>query len=352
MVQMQLGEILPMALLDIRLRHLREKHDHLGEKAIEWLIKHLLDSLEESGPRLSDGKSGGLWPATEDNSFVWKDSLPKLAHLERLISDINAIIKSYTTKSWEAMHQDPTRYIGPVDRARLFPNLERQPLKLSTTERARLLEALICFDIYCNAFFYDGGVLFQGNWAFRRLICKSRTNPNKYLGTQQRMKNFYTMLNFILDRFALLLRTVDASLCNKSGLGNVTVTKGFFRFIDRSRKEHEAFLQYLCSKGYSMLLRLEDLKGETQREFVVAIFLRFCSLHRPPILLEESLDCLDYPSQWMPWLDSNWYNQMWGWWELETGFWDKERLDRLRERVESWVSRQRQFTSHSNWAGE
>ncbi|RSM11396.1 hypothetical protein CEP52_003033 [Fusarium oligoseptatum] len=102
---------------------------------------------------------------------------------------------SYATKRWEEMQEEPTRYVNP--RANLFPHLEPEPLKLSNTEYNRLLDTLISFDIYCNAFFYDGKVLFDGNWSFRRLICKSRTNPNRDLPTNKRMKNFYTMLYLI-----------------------------------------------------------------------------------------------------------------------------------------------------------
>ncbi|CAJ0544257.1 Ff.00g035260.m01.CDS01 [Fusarium sp. VM40] len=94
------------------------------------------------------------------------------------------------------------------------------------------------------------------------------------------VRAFQTVLRFVFREYEHLLNGIhDRIACcthlHRPGTSDTPWLRQRQEFLDRSPRDHVQFIAYLCSQGYYVLLRSQDMDSITREERILSLYMRF-----------------------------------------------------------------------------
>ncbi|KAI6774799.1 hypothetical protein HG530_001557 [Fusarium avenaceum] len=101
-----------------------------------------------------------------------------------------------------------------------------------------------------------------------------------YQDKLQCVRAFQTVFRFLFREYEHLLNGIhDRIACStglhRPGTNNTPWLRQRQEFLDRSPRDHVQFIAYLCSQGYYLLLRSQDMDSITREERILSLYMRF-----------------------------------------------------------------------------
>ncbi|KAJ3535788.1 hypothetical protein NM208_g6984 [Fusarium decemcellulare] len=233
-----------------------------------------------------------VWPILESpplESSTWEINLCVICHLFRLSREADHCIARYADEAWAKVQDEAeiyailefTNYFGPLPEP---PPLRRTPLLLSPSERKRLEEAFLTFDIYRHTTHYDTTILreVEIDWPIQMPIAWPWFIREGFQAPDWKLRAFQSIFSFIFNKYHFLVHRLTKRLERQRDSGMLLRSidnlgpNRVWQFLQRTPHEELTFIAYLCSHGYFLLVSLEHMDSECLERFILTMFLWRC----------------------------------------------------------------------------
>ncbi|KAF4462690.1 hypothetical protein FALBO_10479 [Fusarium albosuccineum] len=306
-------------------------------------IQHEITYME---PRQAQEQFQSILESPHLELSAWETNLLAICHLFRLSREADHFIARYAEDIWAKTQDESvtyaiiefTNYSGPLPQPSPMP---RTPLLLSSTERQRLEESFLIFDVYRHTIHYDTTLLreIKINRPIRMPITWSSFITEGLGGHDWSLRAFQSIFGFIFNKYHFLVHRVANRLESQKPSGkllravNTLGANRVWQFLQRTQDEELRFVAYLCSHGYFLLLSLEHMDWECLEHFIMTMFLWKCI---PKAQSDSSLMMEERLGTWLEALSTVANRDLGSYMEPRTNrryFWDRERLHQLEDRA-------------------